>query len=166
MTPTRRKAGAAAQRAGASFEGDLLKAYRPQNVALQRTGPPWHYVKTPGGLKVVIDEDGVPDWHATVSGHAWVFESKATSGATWEVKHLEQAQAEHLDRQRQAGAVTGVLLRFDATGVVVWMSWLAFGPRWWAWWITPRAKAGTASLTPEQAASMGRVVVGLKWWSP
>ena len=159
----RSRAGAAAQRAGSSFEADLLAGYRPPFVFLQRTGPPWHYVKTPGGLKVVIDEDGVPDWHATVRGLAWVFETKATSGDRWPLAKLEAEQAAHLTGQAGAGATCGVLLRYDRRAEVYWLPWETLAPLWRAREVGAVAR-GDASLTREDCSRIGWRVRGLAWW--
>lgn len=164
----RSRAGAAAQRAGSSLEADLLAGYRPPFVFLQRTGPPWHYVKDGrGGLRVVIDEDGVPDWHATVMGDAWVFETKATSGDRWPLAKLEPAQAEHLAGQHAAKATVGVLVRFDKTGAVFWLPWPALQPLYDAWRVDSGlglTKRGDASLTAADCGRIGRRVVCLRWW--
>ena len=43
---------------GEQFEADLLRAYRPPSVYLQRTSPPWRYVRAGRVLKVVVTEEG------------------------------------------------------------------------------------------------------------
>lgn len=160
MTP---RTGKQSRDRGEQFEADLLRAYRPPSVYLQRTSPPWRYVRAGRVLKVVVTEEGVPDFHAAVDGRAVVLDAKATAGDRWEFDHLTIKQAEHFDAADARGVLAGILLRWDARQVVHWLPWPALAPRWYAWRRGTSARGG-ASITPRDAAELGREVVGLRWW--
>ncbi len=162
-TKARRASARAARDRGAEFEGDILHAHRPAFVYLQRTSPPWKYVRKGRALVPVVEEVGVPDFHAAVYGRAVVFDAKATGEARWSLKHLTKEQAEHLDAAIGRQVIAGVLLRFDATQAVYWLPWPALGPEWRAWWIGMAAR-GEASLTEADAGRLGVKGVGLRWW--
>lgn len=160
MTP---RTGKQSRDRGEQFEADLLRAYRPPSVYLQRTSPPWRYVRAGRVLKVVVTEEGVPDFHGAVAGRAVVLDAKATAGDRWEFDHLTVAQAEHFDAADARGVLAGILLRWDARQVVHWLPWPALAPRWYAWHRGTVARGG-ASITPRDADALGREVVGLRWW--
>lgn len=165
MTASRRLSGRAARSAGASFEADVLRACRPPGIALSRVGPYTEVIHRGGRLERIVPADAVPvvDFHATVAGRSWWWDAKSTRDPRWEWKCLDAAQADHLDRERDAGAVTGILLRYDATAAVYWLPWEAAGPVYRAWQ-GGRAARGEASLTEAGAAALGRRVVGLRWF--
>jgi len=162
-TKARRASARASRDRGAEFEADVLRGFRPAWVYLQRTSPPWKYVREGKALKVVVEENGVPDFHGGVHGRAVVFDAKATGEARWKLSHMTKEQAEHLDGAMGRQVIAGVLLRFDSTQAVYWLPWPMLGPVWWAWWLGT-AERGEASLTEADAGRLGVKVVGLRWW--
>lgn len=159
----KRATGKAARDRGEAFETDLLTAYRPDHVYLQRTSPPWRYVRKGRTLAVVVVEEGVPDFHGAIDGRAVVLDAKATGDARWELRNIDADLATHLDTAHARGVVAGILLRWDASGAVYWLPWQALGPLWHGW-RRGIARHGEASITPRDAAQLGREVRGMRWW--
>ena len=158
---SRVRGGHVAHDRGAALERDLLLAARPPWVHIQRTSPPWRLVRgADGELRPVVEEVGVPDVHAVVSGRAWVFDCKATGSERWELRQLKEEQRRHLRAAAAAGAMAGVLVRWDATMEVRWIGveWFDTVER------QPPGGRRVASLTAEEAAAVGRVVRGLRFW--
>ncbi len=162
-TKARRAAGKKAQDRGKVFEWEIHTGHRPAHVYLQPTPPPWRYVRKGRALVPVVEEVGVPDFHAGVHGRAVVFDAKATGESRWGLKHLTKEQAEHLDAAMGRQVIAGVLLRFDSSQAVYWLPWPALGPEWRAWWIGMAAR-GEASLAEADAGRLGVKGVGLRWW--
>jgi len=148
---------------GQDFERDIRQAHMPAHVMLQRVSPPYRLVRTPRGLAPVVEETGVPDFIAAVSGVAVVFDAKATGEDRWKLSHLTREQAEHLAAWAASGTIAGVLLRWDARQLVYWLPWSALGPLWHGW-AAGLARHGEASLTLEDTAKLGREVRGMRWW--
>jgi penicillin-binding protein-related factor A (putative recombinase) len=162
-TQAKRAAGRKAQDRGKALERDIRSGARPMYVYLQPTPPPWRYVRRGRQLVPVVEEAGVPDFHAAVNGRAVVCDAKATGAERWSLSHLTVEQAEHLAEAEARGVVAGVLLRFDASASVYWLPWPRLAPAWWTWH-RGQAAHGDASLTEEDAAQLGVRIVGLRWW--
>lgn len=163
----RSRAGAAAQRAGSSFEADLLAGYRPPHVHLQRTSPPWHYAMIKGVLTPVVDEDGVPDFHGAVDGRLVAFDAKSTKDTRWKLAMVKKEQAEHLAEVVKRGCIAGILVRFDGMMETYWLPWPALEPIYDAWRADAAlglTKRGDASLTAADCVRIGWRVRGLAWW--
>lgn len=162
---TRALAGRAARSAGERLESDLVRGFRPPGVYLRRTSPAYAMHHIDGRLTpVVIDrERGCPDFHGAVRGVPVAFEAKSTTDARWKLRQLAENQAQALGDAMQAGVVVGVLLRYDMTNGVWWLPWRSLRD-WWIPAVNGNAARGLASVTEDQCESIGRRVVGLRWW--
>ena len=163
----RSRAGAAAQRAGSSFEADLLDAHRPTHVHLQRTSPPWHYAMIKGVLTAIVDEEGVPDFHGAVDGRLVAFDAKSTKDTRWKLAMVKKEQAAHLAEAVKRRCIAGILVRFDGMMETYWLPWPALEPIYDAWRADSAlglTKRGDASLTAADCGRIGRRVVCLRWW--
>lgn len=106
----------------------------------------------PGALRVVPERDGPPDWLVVAHGRAWLLDVKSETGMRFHLSHLPQHQAQAFDAWERQGSTfrAGVVVVLDHGAVVAWLPWSWLGARWWRWWATERAEAGTASLSPDE----------------
>ena len=153
-------AGRRAKSQGDSWEQRILEMPRPPHVHLQRTSPPWRYVKQGNTLKVVVTEVGVPDFHGHINGAFFAFDAKRTEKDRWPLRDLSPEQAEHFVLARLPDRV-GVML--DLCGEVWWLPWSGLCSRWQTWNAGSSAR-GEASLTANDCNYIGRRVQGMRWW--
>ena len=151
---------------GKSLEKTLEdRAQWYKDVFVIRLGPPGHVSRIAG--KVVWIMTGVlpPDYLAIKAGHAILADAKSTGADRWAYSNLERHQAEALDKAARCGATTGLIVQLRAPdGPIWWVPWAAIRDLWWMWYNSKeRAKAGSASLSAEWLALVGRKVVGGDW---
>jgi len=106
----------------------------------------------PGALRVVPERDGPPDWLVVAHGRAWLLDVKSETGMRFKLGNLPQHQAQAFDSWERQGStfLAGVVVVLDHGAVIAWLPWSWLGARWWRWWATERAAAGTASLSPDE----------------
>lgn len=161
---SRSLSGRKAHAVGASFEHDIWTAYKmfaPPSVYLAHTSPHSRVVGSRGNLTVVYDQEGkgLPDFHGGAYSTPYgclvsvVFDAKVCSDDRWAISKVTADQGRWLDKAMEAGAVTGILLRFQSVSATdVWLPWDTLDP------------AYRKTLTLPQALEEGTRVYGCKWW--
>lgn len=120
------------------------------------------------GVVCVFKARGAPDFHAQVGTISLYFDAKEEKGDRWNFSHLEEHQAQKMDRHQaqHANARAGLVIRLPDEGAAWFVPWTALRERWWSWSkSTTRAAPGTASLDVNGLDACGFRLTGLDWLS-
>lgn len=172
--PTRRAAGRKAQSNGQTFEDRLNwqhQQYRARGAAVRHNGPPSRPVRAiVAGRPMVVGLPLGPGWldySVVCDGWIYEFDAKSVESGPWPFDSLEEHQARSLDEATTAGrgrVIAGIVLSMEGGRRVFWCPWTRLAPKWWAWkrriGVAPR---GTASLSAEDCAAIGRECSGVDW---
>jgi hypothetical protein len=167
------------------------EAYAAQEVAdIVKRDPAHRYIRALRNGEYVArgERKGEPDFSGGIvapgpypAAVAVKFDAKqVTSGkGRFGLDGIDLAQVHALDRAARVGTYTFIALELDGTRLVVpWASyrdadgrvWEGLGQRWWTWhrgtYTKQRAKAGTASITVEQALEVGARPMHRDGWLP
>lgn len=176
-TPTRRASGKQGHFRGAELERDLGAVHallRPRGYYVVRTSPPSKVVRGKGGLRIIYEGHGLPDFHGWGPCGPLTFDAKHVTGTRWELRQLgdyvdPESQARHFDAAVAAGGMAGVVLRFYV-GAGAWDYWIGWGRPGdgslrdrWEEGVRPPVVSGRASLDVAECQRIGIRLCGLDW---